>query len=36
MDTLSAEERAGIPDNIEELAEEGLKFVISAAKYYLQ
>lgn len=36
MDALSPEERAGIPDNIEELAEEGLTFVISAAKYFLE
>lgn len=36
MDTLSPEEKAGIPEDIEKLAEEGLKFVISAAKYYLQ
>lgn len=36
MDTLSPEERAGIPDNIEELAEEGLVFVISAAKYFME
>lgn len=35
MNALSPEERAGIPDNIEELAEDGLRFVISAAKYFL-
>lgn len=35
MDALSAEERAGIPGNIGDIANEGLGFVISAAKYYL-
>ena len=35
MDNMSKEERAGIPDNIGEMAEEGMEFVISAAKYFL-
>ncbi|MFT3984338.1 MAG: alpha/beta hydrolase [Lachnospiraceae bacterium] len=36
MDNLSPEERAGIPENIEELAEEGMQFLTSAAKYFLE
>lgn len=35
MDALSPEERAGIPDNIEQMAEEGLAFVIGAARHFL-
>ncbi len=36
MDNLSPQERAEIPDNIEELAEEGMRFLIFAAKYFLE
>lgn len=36
LNTLSAEERSIIPENIEQLAEDGLAFVISAARYYLE
>lgn len=36
LDALSPEERAGIPEDIGEQAEEGLAFVIGAAKHYLQ
>lgn len=36
MERLSEEEKAGIPDNIEKLAEDGMHFLISAARYYLE
>lgn len=36
MDALSAEERAGMPADIGEQAEEALGFVISAAKHFLE
>lgn len=35
MDALSPEERSGIPADIGEMAEEGLNFIIGAAKHYL-
>ena len=35
MDALSPEERAGLPENIGDQAEEGLAFVIGAAKHFL-
>lgn len=35
MDALSSEERAGLPDDIGEQAEEGISFVINAAKHFL-
>ncbi len=35
LESLSKEERAGIPENLESIAEEGLRFIISAASYLL-
>lgn len=35
LDALDPAERAGLPEDLGEQAEEGLRFVIGAAKYFL-